>query len=153
MNPQANELRSPIIASWILLIATCLIAIIPFLGFLAWIIGSVTILIAMVLGVVVISKGGTWNGIFILVASLLFVPLFVFFAPIATSLITSAALENYSEESAETSASIPESLEAGEEAIVLPIEEGNSSEVTDSGEPEKVSTEPTEGGKEHEPQE
>ncbi|MDF1849289.1 MAG: hypothetical protein P1U85_00535 [Verrucomicrobiales bacterium] len=156
MNPQANDLRSPIIASWILLIATCLIAVVPFLGFLAWIIGGVTIIIAMILGVVVIAKGGTWNGIFILVASLLFVPLFVLFAPIATSLITGAALENYNEESiepAETSATSLETPDTDEGALALPTEEGNSSEVTETVEEEKVNTGSTEESDEPEVQE
>lgn len=129
MNEKVNELRSPIVASWILLFVTCLIAIIPFLGFFAWILGSVTILIALILGVVVIAKGGTWNGVFILLASLLVVPLFVFFAPIVTSLITGAALENYSEDSLDPIEMIeetPPTLDSRETEIELPEEEGSS---------------------------
>ena len=93
MTETANETRSPIIASWVLLVGTCLLALVPFVGFLAWIIGGVTILIAVVLGIVVISKGGTWSGITILIASLVVVPLFIAFAPIVTSIIAGVAIE------------------------------------------------------------
>lgn len=90
---QTSEIRSPIVASWVLLIGTCLLALIPLIGFFAWIIGGVTILIAIVLAIVVISKGGTWHGIFILLASMVFVPIFIFFAAILSTLIFGAAVE------------------------------------------------------------
>ena len=95
-SPQASEIRSPIAASWVLLIGTCLLALIPLIGFLSWFIGSVTITIAIILAIVVISKGGTWDGIFILLASMIFVPVFLFFAPILSTFIAGVWLDTHS---------------------------------------------------------
>ena len=94
MDSTTSNTRSPIIASWILLIATSVLAIVPFIGFLTWVIGVVSVLILIVLGIVVISKGATWNGIFILMASLLVMPVIIFVGPIISSLIAGAVLDD-----------------------------------------------------------
>ncbi len=95
---RASEVRSAVIAGWVLLAVTCGISLIPFLGFVAWVLGSVTIVIAIILGIVAISKGGTWHGVFILLASLIGVPVFILIAPFVTTMLTGAALESGKEQ-------------------------------------------------------
>ena len=79
--------------AWFLLIGTCIFSLIPVVGFLAWIVGGATILIAIVLAVIVLTRGGTTQGVMILLASLLGVPLFILLAPIVTTAIFSDAID------------------------------------------------------------
>jgi hypothetical protein len=113
MSEVNSEVRSSVVASWVLLGITCLVSLIPCLGFLSWILGSATILIAVILGVVVITKGSPWHGTFILLASFLVVPVFIFFAPIVTSGITAAFLD---EKVDELPSAMEEKIETTEEA-------------------------------------
>ena len=69
-------------ASWILLVFACAGAMVPGLGFGMWLIVGPILLITLVLGIVAITKGSTVNGVMIILASLIVVPLFVLLAPI-----------------------------------------------------------------------
>ena len=80
-----TESNSASIAAWILLVFACAGALIPGLGFAMWIIIAPILLITLVLGVMEISKGSTVNGVMIVLASLIVVPLIVFLAPIITT--------------------------------------------------------------------
>lgn len=94
MDSSPSSTRSPIIASWIILIATCSLAIVPYVGFLTWVIGAISELILIILAIVIISKGATWHGIFILLASLVVMPVIIFLGPIISSMIAGAALND-----------------------------------------------------------
>ncbi|MDF1813255.1 MAG: hypothetical protein P1V20_13745 [Verrucomicrobiales bacterium] len=76
---------SAVFWSWFLLITTCIIAVIPFVGFLSWIIGLATIAIVTILAIITIGEGGTTRGVLILLAAYIAVPLFIFIAPMASS--------------------------------------------------------------------
>ena len=155
MSEVNSEVRSSVVASWVLLGITCLVSLIPCLGFLSWILGSATILIAVILGVVVITKGSPWHGTFILLASFLVVPVFIFFAPIVTSGITAAFLdEKVDELPSAMEEKIETTEEASDSASEAPVKE--SAEASDaasaSGEAAEVQVEmPKETPKNSEP--
>ncbi|MDF1753016.1 MAG: hypothetical protein P1U89_09600 [Verrucomicrobiales bacterium] len=73
--------------SWFLLIATCVISLVPVVGFVAWIVGIAAVAIASILAIVIIGEGNTTSGVLILIAAFIFTPLFVFVAPVASSAI------------------------------------------------------------------
>ena len=77
--------------SWIMIAGICFAALIPGIGFLTWIIGVPILLITFILGIIIISKGGTLHGVIILLMSLIFAPVFVVFAPIITTFVAVAA--------------------------------------------------------------
>lgn len=63
----------------------CLIAIIPALGFISWLIAIPVLLITLILGIIVLSKGATMQGIMILLVTLILAPVFLFVVPILTT--------------------------------------------------------------------
>lgn len=77
--------RSLIITSWVLITLTCLVAIIPFLGFASWLVAAPILFITLIMGVIVLSRGGTLPGLFILLTSLIAAPIFIFVAPFISS--------------------------------------------------------------------
>lgn len=91
--------RSVSLASWILLFVSCLGATIPGIGFAVWLFIVPVLLVTFILGIIAISRGGVLQGILILGATMIVVPLFVLIAPIAT---TGAAISEAAK-SAETS--------------------------------------------------
>jgi hypothetical protein len=82
--PQANH-RSVSLASWVLLFVSCLGATVPGLGFAVWLFIVPVLLVTFILGIIAISRGGVFQGILILGATLIAVPLFVLVAPIVTT--------------------------------------------------------------------
>jgi hypothetical protein len=82
--PRANH-RSVSLASWILLFVSCLGATVPGLGFAVWLFIVPVLLVTFILGIIAISRGGVFQGILILGATLIAVPLFVLVAPIVTT--------------------------------------------------------------------
>ena len=104
------------LAAWVLIALTCLVALIPGVGFITWLVGAPILLVTFILGIVALSKGGTLQGILILLASVIAAPLFLFIAPIITTGGALAAgassiedIENSNEES-ERSLSTTEEL-------------------------------------------
>jgi hypothetical protein len=99
-------LQSPptglVIASWLMIGVTCLVSLLPGVGFLTWIIAAPILLVTFVLGIVALNKGATTQGILILLASVIAAPVFLFVAPILT---TTAAVTG----AAATAASVAES--------------------------------------------
>lgn len=79
------------VVTWVLLIVTCGLAVIPLLGFLAYVIGVPLLLVALILSIVIIAQGGTTHGVILLVCTLL-APFFVFFAPMVTTQLVARLL-------------------------------------------------------------
>jgi hypothetical protein len=74
-------------AAWILLLLVCLISLIPILGFAAWFIAGPVLLTSFILGVIAISRGGTLQGVLILLCAVIAAPIFIIVAPLVTSAI------------------------------------------------------------------
>ena len=77
--------RGVALAGWILLALCCGGALIPGLGFVVWFIAFPVLLITFILGCVAIARGGTLQGVLILLATLIGAPVFIAIAPIVTT--------------------------------------------------------------------
>jgi hypothetical protein len=80
------------VASWILLGLTALLSVIPVLGFAAWVLAFVVVPVAFILAIVILTRGGKTQGILILVTSVVFLPVFIVVAPLASTLILGATV-------------------------------------------------------------
>jgi hypothetical protein len=92
--PMTANLRKsggPVLASWVMIGVTCLVALIPGIGFLTWIIAAPILFITLVLGIVALNKGATTQGILILISSIIVAPAFLILAPIVTTVIATGA--------------------------------------------------------------
>ena len=69
---------------------TCLISLIPGVGFLTWIVAAPILLVTFIMGIITLNKGKTLQGVSILLASLIAAPLFLVLAPIVTTVATAA---------------------------------------------------------------
>lgn len=83
------------ITSWILIGLTALLSIVPVLGFGAWLLAFVVIPVVLILAIVVLSRGGTGQGIFLLITALILLPGFIFVAPLASTLILGASVSEH----------------------------------------------------------
>jgi hypothetical protein len=86
--PQQNHQANPkklILASWLMIGVTCLVALIPGVGFLTWIIAFPVLLVTFILGILTLTKGRTMQGVMILLTSLIAAPVFLVVAPIVTT--------------------------------------------------------------------
>jgi formylglycine-generating enzyme required for sulfatase activity len=73
--------------SWILLGLMCLAACIPGLGFGTWALASPILLTTFILGIIVLTRNATFQGVSILLASVVVVPVVIFVAPIVSTLV------------------------------------------------------------------
>jgi uncharacterized protein YdbL (DUF1318 family) len=93
-----GQTRSLVIASWVLIAAVCFISLIPFVGFGSWLIAGPILFITLIMGIIVLSRGGTVPGLCILLSSLIAAPIFIIVAPFVSSLLglggTAAALSS-----------------------------------------------------------
>ena len=96
--------KSVITASWILIVLSCLGSMIPALGFAVWIIIVPVLLLTFIFGILAISRGSVLQGMLILGATLVVVPLFVLIAPIVS---TGSAVVGAMEEAAANSTTNP----------------------------------------------
>jgi hypothetical protein len=99
--PSPNAARPPqsytgmAVTSWILIGLTALLSIIPVLGFGAWLLAFIVIPVVLILAIVVLSRGGTGQGIFLLITALILLPGFIFVAPLASTLILGASVSEH----------------------------------------------------------
>ncbi|HLW34354.1 MAG TPA: hypothetical protein VKS98_01730 [Chthoniobacterales bacterium] len=87
----AKRYQGMAITSWILLIFTGLLAIVPLLGFasalMVWIVGPLVIIFA----IVIMTRGGTGHGIILIILALLLFP-WSFLAPAISTLLLGASV-------------------------------------------------------------
>lgn len=81
----ASDYKGISITAWVLIGVTCLVSLIPGVGFLTWIVGFPVLFVTMILGIVTLAKGGTLQGVLILLVSLIAAPIFLIVAPIITT--------------------------------------------------------------------
>jgi len=80
------------VTSWILLGLTALLSIVPVLGFGAWLLALIVVPIAVILGIIILTRGGKTQGALILVTSVLVLPVFILVASLSSTLILGAAV-------------------------------------------------------------
>ncbi len=122
-----EDYNGPAKASWIILGLACIAAAVPFFGFASWLVAGPLLTITSVLGIVVITRGGTGMGIGILLTTLIVAPLFIFLAPFVTSLLglagAGAALQHTDEQASvrhETLQPIPPPMPFGDSTSNTP---------------------------------
>lgn len=71
----ASSYKTLAIISWVLLGLTALVSLIPFVGCGVWFLGWAVAVAAIIMGIIVITRGGTAQGIMIIVGGVLIVPL------------------------------------------------------------------------------
>jgi hypothetical protein len=90
-----QEYSGPARAAWILLFLTCGISIVPFLGFGAWLIAAPVLLTTFILSIIVLSRGGTAEGLVLLLATIVGAPLVIAIAPLISSFAASSLSHQY----------------------------------------------------------
>ena len=90
MSAEKQSYRGLAWTSWVLVVAFLIFAVIPFLGFLVWPI----VLIVLILAIIILTRGGTAQGVFLILISVFVLPLWAFFAPIMSSAIVTPEVEH-----------------------------------------------------------
>ena len=119
--PAQSAPKGLVIASWLMIGVTCLVSLIPGVGFLTWLIAAPILLVTFVLGIVALNKGATTQGILILLASVIAAPVFLFVAPILT---TTAAVTGAAATAVSLESEVP-SFNVSTEASLPPASNGN----------------------------
>ncbi|MEN3370937.1 MAG: domain 2 [Verrucomicrobiota bacterium] len=70
----ASSYKTLTTVSWVLLGLTALVSLIPFVGCGTWMLGWAVAVAAIIMGIIVITRGGTGQGIMIIVGGVLIVP-------------------------------------------------------------------------------
>jgi len=86
----SQKYNSLFTASWIILLLLCCASLVPFFGFASWFIVIPILLVTFILSIIIITRGGTLKGIFILLSTIIVVPLFVLCAPFLSSGVASS---------------------------------------------------------------
>ena len=82
--------KNLVLISWVLLGVTALLSVIPVVGCITWVMLIPVFITTVVLGVMTLQRGGTTQGILILIASVVVLPLFTLVAPILTTALFGA---------------------------------------------------------------
>jgi len=93
MSAEKQSYRGLAWTSWVLVVAFLIFAVIPFLGFLSWFLVWPIVLI-VILAIIILTRGGTAQGIFLILISVFVLPLWAFFAPIISSAIVTPEVEH-----------------------------------------------------------
>jgi hypothetical protein len=91
MSAEKQSYRGLAWTSWVLVVSFLILAVIPFLGFLVWPI----MLIVVILAIIILTRGGTAQGIFLILISVFVLPFWAFLAPIVSSAIVTPPVEDH----------------------------------------------------------
>ena len=90
--PVVKSYKGMAIISWILMIVTCLIAIIPVIGFATWIFALIVVPLVVIFAIVILTRGGTGHGIVLLIAAIVLMPGWLLLAPVVSTLVLGASV-------------------------------------------------------------
>jgi hypothetical protein len=88
--PPPQDYGKLVLISWILLGATALVSLIPVLGCVSWVLLVPVFIATVVLGVMILLRGGTNQGVMILVTAVVILPIFAIVAPVLTTALFGA---------------------------------------------------------------
>lgn len=93
--PLASDTPQPgyknlVLISWGLIGVTALLSIIPILGCFSWVMLIPVVITCVILAVLTLQRGGTTEGVLILIAAVVILPLFTIIAPIVTTALFGA---------------------------------------------------------------
>lgn len=78
-----------VLVSWLFLFLLTALSSIPFLGLASWLVAIPVLLMTFVFSIIILSNGRTVNGIFLLVSTVVLVPLYIAFAPLVATAVAS----------------------------------------------------------------
>lgn len=90
--PLARSYTGFAVASWLLLGLTALVALVPVIGFATWLMAIIVIPLAIVFAIIILSRGGKGQGIFLIVAAVGLMPVFLLVAPVVSTLLLGASV-------------------------------------------------------------
>lgn len=90
--PAAKAYKGMAIASWVLICLTCLLALLPVIGFATWVIALVVVPLTLVFAIVILARGGKAQGIILILASVIFMPCFLLIAPVISTVVLGASI-------------------------------------------------------------
>ena len=85
--PPAKRYTGFAVTSWILIILTCLFSIIPVIGFATWLFALVVVPLTLIFAIIILNRGGKGQGIFLIIASVILMPCFLFVAPLVSTVL------------------------------------------------------------------
>ena len=88
----AKSYKGMAITSWILIAVTCLLAVVPVIGFATWVIALVVVPLTLIFAIVTLTRGGKAQGILLILASIIFMPCFLLVAPLVSTLLLGAKI-------------------------------------------------------------
>ena len=80
------------ITSWILIVLTCLLAVVPVIGFATWLIALIVVPLTLIFAIVILTRGGKAQGIFLMIAAIVLMPCFLLVAPVISTLVLGASI-------------------------------------------------------------
>jgi hypothetical protein len=80
------------VTSWILIILTCLLSIIPVIGFATWLLAIIVVPLTLVFAIIILTRGGKGQGIVLIIASVILMPGFLLIAPVVSTLVLGASI-------------------------------------------------------------
>ena len=95
MNPEKPSYSGLSLTSWLFVGIFAVLAVVPFLGFLGWILVWPVMLVVVILAIMILTRGGTAQGIVLILISIFVLPFWAFFAPVISSVIASPAIEEH----------------------------------------------------------
>jgi GYF domain 2 len=96
VQPPRGKTKVLSIVSWLLMGITLVLSFIPFLGCGAWLLVWPVAVAAIIMGIMVMVRGATAQGIFIILAAIVMVPI-ALFGPVFTTAVTMGAIERKQE--------------------------------------------------------
>ncbi len=96
VQPARGRTKVLSVVSWVLMGITLVLSFIPFLGCGAWVLVWPVALAAIIMGIMVMVRGATAHGIFIILAAIVMVPI-ALFGPVFTTAVTVGAIERKQE--------------------------------------------------------
>jgi len=87
----SSEYSGMVKAGWILLGLTTFLAFIPVFGFGTWLVGGMIALVTITLAIIILARGGTRDGILLLMVTFFVFPVAVFLGPLVSTLSVAAA--------------------------------------------------------------
>lgn len=88
----AKSYKGMAVTSWILIILTCLLAVVPVIGFATWVIALIVVPLTLIFAIVILTRGGKAQGILLILASIIFMPCFLLVAPLVSTLLLGAKI-------------------------------------------------------------
>ena len=110
--------KNLVLISWVLFGATALLSIIPILGCFSWLMLIPVVITCVILGVITLQRGGTTQGVLILIAAVVVLPLITIIAPIVTTALF-GAVTGLGDENKKRSSPAPEIADASPSPAVV----------------------------------